>query len=417
MANIIIGVRFCTNKLQRIKFDNVELDGKAGGLKEKTSQQIGTPMDQIDLMYAGMILEDDQPLKSYGITPGVMVHVLKKRIKNQAPTKTYTEAEIMELAASIRTTIKKGFGFFLSKLTNADEIRTEVFAHLSPTCVDPVARAIALDPQLHAMLTSVTTLRQVIARHPDIVEVVRAMGTYLLKRQAELKAAHAQSGNGRHLAHGSVAGNRSTTSSTQTAAGGSARYGMFEDDDVDIEDVDADVDGDNDDDLPSPISGSSSGGGYALARNASYNAITAAQLANAIANATHLTSRYGPVGTPTTPRPILGSGGAAAPVITSEMFSGALQHAFSSLPTATTAAAAATAVAGASPVLPAPPPLGSSQATSQMSVDEPRVRFQQQLMQMREMGLQDEAANIRALQATMGNVQAAIDLVFNADIG
>lgn len=407
MANIIIGVRFLTNKLQRIKFENVELDEKASGLKEKTSQQIGTPMDQIDLMYAGLILEDDQPLKSYGITPGVMVHVLKKRIKKEVAPKTYTEAEIMELAASIRTTFKKGFAFFFTKLTNAEEIRTEVFAHLPPTCADPVARAIALDPHLHSLLCNVTVLRQVIARHPDIVEVVRAMGTYMHKRQAELKAAHAHSGSSRHWGHSS--GNRSTTSSTQTAAG-SARYGMFEDDDVDIEDVDADVDGDNDEDLPSPISGSSSSGSFPLARNASYNAITAAQLANAIANATHLTSRSGLAGTPTTPRPILGSGNGStstAPVITSEMFSGALQHAFSNLPSG----------AGATPVLSTPPPLGNQTSNlSHMSVDELRIRFQQQLMQMREMGLSDEEANIRALQATMGNVQAAIDLVFNADI-
>ena len=40
-------------------------------------------------------------------------------------------------------------------------------------------------------------------------------------------------------------------------------------------------------------------------------------------------------------------------------------------------------------------------------------RFTAQLRQMRELGLNDAARNLRALSAAQGDVQAAIDLVFS----
>lgn len=46
------------------------------------------------------------------------------------------------------------------------------------------------------------------------------------------------------------------------------------------------------------------------------------------------------------------------------------------------------------------------------SLEPPEVRFQVQLAQLNEMGFYDSESNIRALLATGGNVQAAIDRLF-----
>jgi ubiquilin len=43
----------------------------------------------------------------------------------------------------------------------------------------------------------------------------------------------------------------------------------------------------------------------------------------------------------------------------------------------------------------------------------PEVRFQVQLQQLRDMGFYDPASNVRALTATMGNVEAAVEYLLN----
>jgi ubiquilin len=58
------------------------------------------------------------------------------------------------------------------------------------------------------------------------------------------------------------------------------------------------------------------------------------------------------------------------------------------------------------------PPSGLPATTAAAPLDPPEVRFQVQLAQLSEMGFYDADANIRALLATGGNVQAAIDRLF-----
>lgn len=59
------------------------------------------------------------------------------------------------------------------------------------------------------------------------------------------------------------------------------------------------------------------------------------------------------------------------------------------------------------------PPSGSQQQQQQQT---PQVRFASQLQQMRDMGFFDEYSNIRALEATNGNVNTAIDRLLSGNI-
>lgn len=61
--------------------------------------------------------------------------------------------------------------------------------------------------------------------------------------------------------------------------------------------------------------------------------------------------------------------------------------------------------AGGSPFVGFPP---VASTTSAPAVD-PAVRYASQLRQLQEMGFGDEAANLRALQSTSGNVNAAVE--------
>lgn len=133
-----------------------------------------------------------------------------------------------------------------------------------------------------------------------------------------------------------------------------------------------------------------------LTRNSSYNAITAAQLAAAIANATNTNFAS----------PSMNSPQPTGNVITSEMFSNAMQQAFASSPFG-----AAFGSAPSTPNL-----VNSSRNNEEETMESITRRLQPQLRQMREMGLTNDAVNIRALQATSGDVQAAIELVFSGAI-
>lgn len=127
---------------------------------------------------------------------------------------------------------------------------------------------------------------------------------------------------------------------------------------------------------------------HPLTRNSSYNAITAAQLAAAIANATNTQFNTNSAGMPSTPT--------SSNFITNEMFTNAIQQAF---------AFGGSNNTGFSPTM--------SNRNEEETLESITRRLQPQLQQMHEMGLVNDSVNIRALQATSGDVNAAIELVFN----
>lgn len=135
---------------------------------------------------------------------------------------------------------------------------------------------------------------------------------------------------------------------------------------------------------------------HPLTRNTSYSAITAAQLAAAIANATNM--NFTSSGASINPTNSSGN------IITNEMLSSAMQHAIANSGTPTQ---------NNTPSITPSIPQRQEDGESLESI---RTRLQPQLRQMHEMGLVNDMTNIRALQATSGDVQAAIELVFNGVI-
>ncbi|CAO3700733.1 unnamed protein product [Rhizopus stolonifer] len=60
--------------------------------------------------------------------------------------------------------------------------------------------------------------------------------------------------------------------------------------------------------------------------------------------------------------------------------------------------------------------MGGAAPASPADTRSPEERFQVQLQQLNEMGLWDAAKNIRALTATGGNVNAAIEMLFSGNV-
>ncbi|KAK5649414.1 hypothetical protein RI129_000443 [Pyrocoelia pectoralis] len=352
--NIVLGVRLQPNQYERIKLDNINLENKVELLKEEAAKTLNVEKQRIELVYCGIILEDSSTLSSYGVKSGVTLHVLEKKVPvNNPKANAITETDVQQLVVAFRSFLLcSGYRAALHKLTRPN-VLDNIIASTPGLAEDPVAIAIIRDSELIMQLAHPDTVRSVGESHPALIDAAHRIAAFVSKE--------------------------TQSSSFNTEAGTSSGYSYS------LEALSDDEDMESPNETPQEAT--------PLTRNSSYNAITAAQLAAAIANATNAT--YGlpnsPGNTSSTPT------GAANTntIITSEMFSSAMQQAFSSssqnqTPTTNT--------------------LGNNITESFEAMAR---RLQPQLQQMREMGLVNEVVNIRALQTTSGDVQAAIELVLS----
>lgn len=351
MANLVLGVRINPNEFQRIKIENVDLEGKVISIKSEAAKKINTENQRLELIYCGTILDDESTLVSYGIKSGVMIHVLSKTEDPPAvPHKVLTKTEIQQLVVAFRAfTLSSGYRTALQRFSRPEVIET-IIAATPGLSDDPVALALIQDPDLLVHLSDFDTVKTIAELHPSLIEAANHIAAHVHEEAATVNA---------------------TQPSTSTGYSYSLEA-LSDDEEMDSSSSDPPREG------------------HGLTRNASYNAITAAQLASALANAQQTYSGFGPQQSSSQ------STTASGNIITSEMFSNAIQQAFAS-------------VTQPSPTTPSNPSVGET-------LEAIRNRLRPQLQQMRDMGLTNEARNIRALQATSGDVQTAIDLVFNGVI-
>ncbi|XP_018566538.1 ubiquitin-like protein 7 [Anoplophora glabripennis] len=348
-ASVVLGI-WNSNQFQRIKIENVDLESKVEILKMQAIKLLNNSTN-IELAFCGVILENENTLSSYGVTPGVTIHVLEKpKPKKTQETKKMTEVEVQQLVSAFRTfTLSSGYRTALQRLYRQD-ILDKIVTDIPGLSDDPAAVAIIQDPELIIHMADPDTVRKVAEEHPVLIEA----SNYIISRVQDEQA--------------NVSPNQPTTST-----GYSYSLEALSDDD--------DMDSNSDTNVSQ----------HPLTRNSSYNAITAAQLAAAIANATNTQFNTNSAGMPSTPT--------SNNFITNEMFTNAIQQAF---------AFGGSNNAGLSPALPS--------RNDEESLDSITRRLQPQLQQMHEMGFVNDSVNIRALQATSGDVNAAVELVFNGVI-
>ncbi|XP_069696661.1 ubiquitin-like protein 7 isoform X2 [Periplaneta americana] len=361
-TNIVLGIRLSPNSFQRVPVGGVSLDNKVEQLKLEASKATNLPKHFLELIYCGNILDDDSTLQSCGLKPGVMVHVLKKKEKDiPLPVRSMTEADVQELVMAFRTfTRHPSYRSALHRLSRP-EVLENIMMATPGLSDDPVALSIIQDPELLVHMENADTVRRIAELHPSLTEAANHIAA----------AVHEEAATGSAANQGSSSG-----------------YSYSLDALSDEEEMDS-----------SQSSDSQPRGSEGLSRQQSYSTITAAQLAAALASATGLfpaSSRTNGSGTSTGAGP-----SSSSSLITPEMFSQAMQQAIANVGPNTGPSDAVTAAAS------------SSGSEGNPDMQTAASGLSRQLQQMHELGLTDDAINVQALQATGGDVHAAIDIVFS----
>ncbi|XP_052399495.1 ubiquitin-like protein 7 [Carassius gibelio] len=332
-------------------------------LKQLVSAQIPDAIpdpELIELVYCERKLKDDLTLESYGIQSGSTVHILRKsrpepEIHPEPVDKVAAMREFRVLQAALHTS--NAYRDSVFKMLNFEESLYQIIVATPGLSSDPVALGVLQDKDLFMQFTDPNMLDTLANSHPALVNAIILV---------------------LHSVAGSVPPQQSASSSRNVSSssfsdmpGGFLFEGMSDDE----EDFQLGNRGG-----PSTIA---SGLGGMRPASLGYNGavgprpITQSELATALALASTPESS---AATPATGNQAPSSGVSTVPAgtpITNDLFNQALQQAL--------------------------------QVSSMSSLQN---QWQSQLQQLRDMGIRDEELILRALQATGGDIQAGLELIF-----
>lgn len=374
MATLYLGLRLKSRTQERVTLDNVDLNDTVDSVRQKAAAQTNTTPEKIELVHCGVVLKGSDSLSDAGITSGAMIHCFPRNESSIPAAAPLSLPEVQTLLVSLRNvTSRPNFRDFVQKLRRPDMVE-KILASCPIVRHDPAALAMLQDPELFLGLTNPDNLTKLVESWPEVGRVAQYVTSLSPSEAPSPRRSH-------HVSYS----------------------------------MDALSD---DDQMEADQSEDSTGGGDSRASGSvPFQPITPAQLAAALASATgsggggSSSSNNGgvpgqptsaPRSIPTTPSiatttpfntPAFSVGGPTGPgPITQEMFSNALQNAL---------AASASRASG-------PPSSASSGPPSTVQIP----NIEESLQLMREMGIPNEDLSREALQATNGDVQAAVNLIF-----
>ncbi|XP_056596113.1 ubiquitin-like protein 7a [Triplophysa dalaica] len=318
--------------------------------------------DLIELVYCGRKLKDDSTLESYGIQSGSTVHILRKswpepEIQPEPVDKVAAAREFRVLQAALHSSTAYRDSVF--KMLNNKESLDQIIVATPGLSRDPVALGVLQDKDLFVQFTDPNMLDTLVSSHPALVNAI-----ILVLHSVAGSVPPQQSANS----------SRNVSSSSYSDMPGGFLFDGTSDDEEDFQSGNRGG--------PSNLAS-----GLAGMRPASlgYNGaagprpITQSELATALALASTPESS---AATPTTGNQLQGPSSGVSPIpagtpITNDLFNQALQ-----------------------------------QALQVSSISSLQNQWQSQLQQLRDMGIRDEELILRALQATGGDIQAALELIF-----
>ncbi|KAJ8718580.1 hypothetical protein PYW08_002817 [Mythimna loreyi] len=377
---IFLGIKIKPGPIERHKIENFALDNTVDSLKSEAEKKTNVPSASLELIHHGKILKGEATLQDSGVKSGEMVHVVKKKVHTApAPPPSYSDAELQQLNTSLRTLgcTPNALGWTRAmQLLNDESAMAEIVEQAPCIGEDCVALSILHEVELLAALgANIHTMRRGANAHPELPAALRHL-TRLVRSRSNTS---------------------SSTESVPTSGFAYSLEALSEDEDADEEE--------NEDGERNPITHEQ----FAAALQAATEAVSSSSSRGAGSNdsllrllqsageSSRTTSSATESGTPT--------GGPSRSLITPEMFSEAISEAMNR-------AGGARNTAGT-------PMEQSTVASSSQSpvAREGSEDFSTQLNHMHEMGLLDDALNIRALLICSGDVNAAINLVFSGAIG
>lgn len=349
-------------KFERHKLSNLKVDDKVSALQSKVAELFDKKIGDLELVFLGKVLKEDDTLEACGIKSGMTVFAYPHHELVKA-TCTLDMQDIPVIAFGTAL-VNPAFRTVLQSLKDPDVLEN-VMAATPALADDPVAVGILQDPELMTLLANPTFLRKMADSHPALVEAAVQIAVSFHEEGA---------------ASGRAASPPHEVSYSLEALS-------------------------DDDDMEGPADQGTPGGSGMFSPNRITPAQLAAALAAAAANPAGSGSSSPPPATgsplvPPSPRLHAPPSTPRNP-ITHEMLNSAVQ-------TALGLAVPGNPATAPSPSAPSSSPGGGLPA----DLVDLAVTYQSQLQQLRDMGLSNDAASVRALVATSGDVQAALELLF-----
>ncbi|XP_065139017.1 ubiquitin-like protein 7b isoform X1 [Paramisgurnus dabryanus] len=332
-------------------------------LKQLISAQLPDSLpdpELIDFVHCGCLLKDDLTLDSYGIKSGSTLHIIKKmwpepEVKPEPVNRSAAAREFRMMQAALHSNAAYREAVF--KTLGNKESLDQIIVASPGLSSDPVALAVLQDKDLFVQFTDPNLLDRLIGSHPALVNAI----ILVLHSVTSSMSSQTSAGSSRNV----------TASSYSEMPGGFLFEGMS-DDDEDFQ------------------SGNRAGSSRHQRPSAGSRPMTL--------------GHNGAMG----PRPITQSELASALALASTPESSAITPTLG----AQEVSSAGTLVTPGVPVTSSLLSQALQQALQASGVSALQGRWQSQMQQLRDMGIQDEELALRALAATNGDLQAALELIF-----
>uniref|UniRef100_A0A8D3C8S5 Ubiquitin-like protein 7 n=1 Tax=Scophthalmus maximus TaxID=52904 RepID=A0A8D3C8S5_SCOMX len=316
----------------------------------------------IELVHCGRKLKDELTLDACGIQPGSTLHILKRTWlepeSNPEPVNRATAAREFRVFHAALHSLNSSYRDSVYKMLTNKESLDQIIVATPGLRSDPIALGVLQDKDLFVQFTDPSMLDVLISSHPALVNAI-------------ILVLHSVAGS--MPTQSSASSSRNVSASSYSDMPGGFMFEGMSDDDDDFQSGSSAG--------PSSRAGASVGmRPVSLSHSgaAGPRPITQSELATALALASTPDSS---AVTPTTASQADPSSGVApmpaGTPVSNDLFSQALQQAL--------------------------------QATNMSAL---QGRWQSQMQQLRDMGIQDEELMLRALQATEGDIQAALELIF-----
>ncbi|XP_072167145.1 ubiquitin-like protein 7 [Diadema setosum] len=394
MSTAVVCLKF-SEKPGRPRLDGIDLSSLIADFRQRVSKVFDLPAADFNLVYCGKLLRDSDTLASSGFKTGCTIHILRKRqpepeIKPEPLDDTAIRQLLNALHAAL---LNPAHRQAVHKILTSPETIDNIIAATPGMNTDHIAMSMLRDPQLLVQVADPDNVRRIVKAHPAIGHAVMHIAASVTEEAAlsgrggtlgqdapldpvffpdltsdeemettEGGASTSQGTGQRSRGQGMITTAQLTAALAAAGVGRQGNSGM----------------------IVRPFEGPVS---------ASANASSGSQSNQRPAASQPSQSRTSGAPAPAPAQAAAAAGGQG--IITADIFRQAMSQALQ----------AARRVAGT-----------SSDSADASSSAPPAQTFAPQMQQLRDMGLVDDATNLRALQATGGDLQAALHLILEGRI-
>lgn len=333
--------------------EGIELNCTVEELKKIAAEKTNIPVEDQNCIFAGELLQDEKTLASYGIQDGFTVYVVKKWPDPELLDLDPDDVPIAEVMPILEAAIKShSYRNTVSKILTNPDMLEQLIVTTPGLSADPVAMTLLQDPELLEQLVETANVETVVQEHPSLIQAASYIAAAIAKEGGERPPSRRN--------HRAVVDDYESDEELQGMEPGLVAQ--------------AELVAANEERIQSSRSSSSSSG-PSSGSAAAHQQITSSLLSSALASAGIPQASTSRSHNLSSPGPSTSSGTSTSrQTITRDMVREAM--------------------------------------ASARSVAHTSSQMQSQLQQLRDIGITDDALSLQALSATGGDVQAALELIF-----